>query len=234
MQNSYSGYNVSTCPERLQTDGWNCGVWVAWVASMWTIHVERGLEGTMDISKVIKAGLTSEGISDINDHPSGESHNESFILRVRRQFRQRIYDDDIPQHLKDWLDHWHTPLTDVQAVSTGTHLPRSCQTAGSTTTQQIDLTENTNHTDRTGPTHLWGISTPPPSGGSPTPSPLRGGHWPTLNPPLRRGRGQPLDPQGRHNGDIHTTRRHRRVEDNWDMRVDDPLCVALAPAALQM
>ena len=27
---------------------------------------------------------------------------------------------------------------------------------------------------------------------------------------------------------------HRRVEDNWDMRVDDPLCVALAPAALQM
>jgi hypothetical protein len=29
VQNSYSGYNVSTCPERLQTDRWNCGVWVA-------------------------------------------------------------------------------------------------------------------------------------------------------------------------------------------------------------
>ena len=41
VQNSYSGYNVSTCPERLQTDGWNCGVWEAWVASMWTTHVER-------------------------------------------------------------------------------------------------------------------------------------------------------------------------------------------------
>jgi hypothetical protein len=56
VQNSYSGYNVSTCPERLQTDGWNCGVWVAWVASMWTTHVERGLEAapSMDISKVIK------------------------------------------------------------------------------------------------------------------------------------------------------------------------------------
>ena len=25
VQNSYSGYNVSTCPERLQTDRWNCG-----------------------------------------------------------------------------------------------------------------------------------------------------------------------------------------------------------------
>ena len=66
------------------------------MGSMWTTHVERGLEGTMDISKVIKVRLTSEGVSDINDHPSGESHNESFILRVRRQFRQRIYDDDIP------------------------------------------------------------------------------------------------------------------------------------------
>jgi hypothetical protein len=113
VQNSYSGYNVSTCPaERLQTDGWKCGVWVAWVASMWriAIHVERGLEGTMDISKVIKAGLTSEGVSDINNHPSRKSYNESCILRVRRQFRRRIYDNAIPQHLKDWLDRWHTPF----------------------------------------------------------------------------------------------------------------------------
>jgi hypothetical protein len=117
VQNSYIGYNVSTCPEGLQTDRWNCGVWVAWVGSMRTTHVERGLEGTMDISKVIKVGLTSEGVSNINDHPSGKSYNESFILRIRRQFRQRIYDDDIPQQLIDWLDHWHTPLTDVQAVA---------------------------------------------------------------------------------------------------------------------
>jgi hypothetical protein len=82
---------------------------------MWTTHVERGLEVTMDISKVIKAGLTSEGISDINNHPTGKSYNESCILRVRRQFRRRIYDNGIPQHLKDWLDRWHTPLEDVQA-----------------------------------------------------------------------------------------------------------------------
>ena len=50
---SYSGYNVSTWTERLQTDGWNCGVWVAWVASIWTTYVVRGLEVTMDISEVI-------------------------------------------------------------------------------------------------------------------------------------------------------------------------------------
>ena len=39
VPNSYREYNVSTCPQRLQTDGFNCGVWVAWVASMWTTHV---------------------------------------------------------------------------------------------------------------------------------------------------------------------------------------------------
>jgi hypothetical protein len=159
--------------ERLQTDRWNCGVWVAWVGSMWTTHVERGLEGTMDISKVIKAGLTSEGISDINNHPSGKSYNESCILWVRRQFRRRIYDNDIPQHLKEWLDLWHTPLADVQAVSTGTHLPQICQTVGATTSQQMDLTEDTNYTDRTGPPHLWGDPPLPPLwGGPPPPLPL--------------------------------------------------------------
>ena len=196
VQNSYSGYNVSTCPERLQTDRWNCGVWVAWVGSMWTTHVERGLEGTMDISKVIKVGLTSEGVSDINDHPSGESHNESFILRVRRQFRQRIYDDDIPQHLKDWLDHWHTPLTDVQAVSTSTHLPRSYQTVGATTSQQIDLTEDTTHTDRSGPSHLWGDINPPPSGGPPHHLPFKGGALAHTEPPSEEGEGPAPGPTG--------------------------------------
>ena len=166
------------------------------MASIWTTQVERGLEGTMDISKVIKAGLTSEGILDINNHPSGKSYNKSYILQVRRQFRRRIYDDGIPQHLKDWLDHWHTPLTDVQAVSTGTHLPRSCQTAGATTSQQIDLTEDTNHTDRTGPSHLWGDLNPPPSGGSPHPLPFEGGTLAHTEPPFEEGEGPAPGPTG--------------------------------------
>jgi hypothetical protein len=112
----------------------------------------------MDISNVIKAGLSSEGILDINIHPSGESHNESCILQVRRRFRRRIYDDSHPAHLKAWLDHWNTPLQDVQAVSTVTHLSRIRHTAGTTTSQQIDLTEDANDTDSTDP--------PPPYGGT--------------------------------------------------------------------
>ena len=142
-------------------------VWTIWtfMLTIWTTHVERGLEGTMDISKVIKAGLSSEGILDINTHPLGQSYNESCILQVRRQFRQRIYDDGIPQHLKDWLDRWNTPLEDVQAVSTDTHLSRIRQTAGATTSQQIDLTEDTNDVDRTSPPHLWGDLPLPPFGG---------------------------------------------------------------------
>ena len=47
---------------------------------MWTTHVERGLEGTIDISKVIKAGLTSEGVSDINNQPSGDSFDDEFTM----------------------------------------------------------------------------------------------------------------------------------------------------------
>ena len=154
------------------------------------------VRGTGTQSKVIKAGLTSEGVSDINDHPSGKSYNESFILRVRRQFRQRIYDDDIPQHLKDWLDHWHTPLTDVQAVSTSTHLPRSYQTVGATTSQQIDLTEDTTHTDRSGPSHLWGDINPPPSGGPPHHLPFKGGALAHTEPPSEEGEGPAPGPTG--------------------------------------
>jgi hypothetical protein len=59
--------------------------WHACVASIWTTHVERGLEGTIDISEVIQKGLSAEGIRDINIHPSGESHNESCILQVRSE-----------------------------------------------------------------------------------------------------------------------------------------------------
>ena len=44
---SYSGYNVSTWITRLQTEGWNCGFWVVWIASLWTINPRRtGTQGT--------------------------------------------------------------------------------------------------------------------------------------------------------------------------------------------
>jgi hypothetical protein len=174
---SYSGYNVSTWMNRLQTDGWDCGVWVAWVASLLTTHVEQGLECTLDVNEVIQNGLSAEGIRDITIHPSGKLHNEYSILQVRRRFRRRIYDDSHPAHLTAWLDHWNTPLQDVQAVSTVTHLSRIRHTAGTTTSQQVDFTEDANDTDSTDP--------PPPPGGSGSGGiRIRGdpGHWPVLNP----------------------------------------------------
>ena len=140
VQNSYREYDVSTCPQHLQTDGFNCGVWVAWVASMWTTHVRMGLEGTTDISKVIKAGLTSQGILDINIHPTRQSNNETYIQQVRKQYQRQIYEDPIPQHLKDWLDHWNTPISDVQTFFTRTHLPQICKTSsGNERTNPIHL-----------------------------------------------------------------------------------------------
>jgi hypothetical protein len=127
----------------------------------------------MDISEVIQKGLSAEGIRDINIHPSGESHNENCILQVRRRSRRRIYDDSHPAHLKAWLDHWNTLLQDVQAGSTVTHLLRIRHTAGTTTSQQIDLTEDANDTDSTDPSPLRGDPHPP-YGGSPPPPPLGG------------------------------------------------------------
>ena len=190
---SYSGYTISTWTQRLQTDGWNCGVWVAWIASLWTTHVERGLEGTMSINEVIQEGLSAEGIRDTNTHPSGTSHNESCILRIRKRFRRMIYADSHPTHLTTWLADWNTPLREVQAVSAVTHLAQVHRTAGTTTPQHEDLTEDASETHSADPP-------PPPSGGVPPPPP--GGTLARPEPRKGGGKGQPLNPQGRHNGDI--------------------------------
>ena len=168
---SYIGYNVSTWTKRLQTDSWNCGVWVAWVASLWTTHVEQGLEGTKDIGEVIQEGLSAMDIQDINTHPSGKSHNENCILQMRKQFQRRIYDESIPAHLTTWLDHWNTPLRDIQAVTTITNLPRSHHTMG-TTDAPLNLPENMDNTDSTPPPPFPEVGPTPTSGGPPPP--LRG------------------------------------------------------------
>ena len=127
VRNAYVGYSVSTSKERIQTDGWNCGVWVALMAEIWMSHLKLGLEGSKDISKVIQEGLMRKGVSDINTHPMQQSHNEKLILQVRRQYRQDIYDNSHPTHLTNWLNHWNTPIEEVQAIETNTHLPRTRQ-----------------------------------------------------------------------------------------------------------
>jgi hypothetical protein len=51
--NSYRGYKFSIWKQHLQTGEWNCGVWVAWLASFWTTHVTSGLKGSRAIDEVI-------------------------------------------------------------------------------------------------------------------------------------------------------------------------------------
>ena len=139
---AYSGYRISTYKNCVQTDGWNCGVWVAWIASFWTLHVENGFEGTMSIDDVIEAGLTAENIVDINTDHRGWFHNEAKILQVRKLFRGMIYAEQLPKHLTDWLDVWNTPLRDVQYVSEVTSLGHVHRTPGISSTEHVDLTED--------------------------------------------------------------------------------------------
>jgi hypothetical protein len=100
----------------------------------------------MSIDEVIQEGLSAEGIRDINTHPSGKSHNESSILQVRKRFRRMIYAESHPTHLTAWLADWNTLLREVQAVSAVTHLSRIRHTAGTTTPQHVDLTEDASDT----------------------------------------------------------------------------------------
>ena len=149
IKQSYNGYTISSRTARLQTDSWNCGVWVAWIASMWATHANQGHEGTKNIDQVIQEGLSAKSISDINTHPSGKSQNESNILHTRQRFRQMIYAGSQPAHLTDWLAEWNTPLREVQSVSAVTHLARAHHTTGPHTPQHMDLTEDAEDTDNT-------------------------------------------------------------------------------------
>jgi hypothetical protein len=163
VQHSYRGYNVTTNTKRLQTDGWNCGVWVAWIATLWTAHVASGLEGTRDINEVIQQGLLAEGIQDINAQPLAEPHNESSILRFRRQFRRMLYAKHLPAHLTEWLARWNTPLSEVLTVSTVAHLPRGRCNANTKAPRLVDHTGIASDTNSTTPPP-GGASPPPPSG----------------------------------------------------------------------
>ena len=173
VEQAYSGYTLTGRTEWLQTDEWNCGVWVAWIASLWATHVNQGLEGTKDIEEVIQDGILAENILDINTHPLSSAHNESIILRIRHRFKRMVYADSHPAHLTEWLTKWNSSLRDVQAVSSVTHLTRRHRPESPTSSQHINFTEEVDATDSTGrtgnvPTSLTPRAPPPTRDNPPT------------------------------------------------------------------
>ena len=67
IQRAFVGYSLIDRKDFLQTDDFNCGVWVAWVASLWTQHVNLNLEGSKDITEVITDGIRAEGVHDLRN-----------------------------------------------------------------------------------------------------------------------------------------------------------------------
>ena len=165
IKHTYQGYVVNTRKARLQTDTWNCGVWVAWAASLWATHVNQGLEGTKNIDKVIQEGMSLEGISDINLFPSGKLHNESCILQIRQRYRQMLHANSQPKHYTDWLTEWKTPLTEILTARAEVNLAGAHHTASTSASRPIDLNKDAENADthrRPGNSTPTQASHPPP------------------------------------------------------------------------
>ena len=119
---------------------------MAWLGTFWTKHVASGFEGCSSIGEVIQEGLTLRRIEDINVHPNAIAHNEAVILEMRRCFRSVVYSQTHPLCLTDWLEKWHTPLSDIQLVSSVTNLRPVSNSSGTQSSGLIDLTEDSTNT----------------------------------------------------------------------------------------
>jgi hypothetical protein len=67
IRGAFIGYSLIDRKNFIQTDGFNCGVWVAWVASLWTRHVNLNIEGSKDITEVIRDGMLAEDVHDLQN-----------------------------------------------------------------------------------------------------------------------------------------------------------------------
>ena len=68
IRGAFIGYSLIDRKNFLQTDGFNCGVWIAWVASLWARHVNLSLEGSKDITEVITDGMQlAEDVHDFRN-----------------------------------------------------------------------------------------------------------------------------------------------------------------------
>jgi hypothetical protein len=117
IRRAFIGYSLTDRKNFLQTDGFNCGVWVAWVASLWTQHANLNLEGSKDITEVITDGMLVEDVHDLRNQYNKKPLNEASVLRLRLRLRGKLYADTQPAHLMSWIDTWGTNLTEIRLGS---------------------------------------------------------------------------------------------------------------------
>jgi hypothetical protein len=104
IRRAFVGYSLIDRKNFLHTDGFNYGVWVAWVASLWARHVNLNLEGSKDVTDVIRDGMLAEGIHDLRNQYRKRPLSEASVLRLRLRLREELYADTHPAHLKSWIN----------------------------------------------------------------------------------------------------------------------------------
>ena len=122
IRGAFVGYSLIDRKDFLQTDDFNCGVWVAWIASLWTQHVNLNLEGSKDITEVITDGIREEGVHDLRNQYAKRPLNIASARRLRLRLREKLYADTQPAHLISWVDTWGTNFTEIRYGSTVTSL----------------------------------------------------------------------------------------------------------------
>jgi hypothetical protein len=122
IRRAFVGYSLIDRKDFLQTDDFNCGVWVAWIASLWTQHVNLNLEGSKDITEVITNGIRAEGVHDLRNQYAKRPLNIASARRLRLRLREKLYADTQPAHLISWVDTWGTNFTEIRYGSTVTSL----------------------------------------------------------------------------------------------------------------
>ena len=124
VRSAFVGYSLIDRKDFLQTDDFNCGVWVAWVASLWIQHVNLDLEGSKDITEVVTDGMRAEGVHDLRNQYASRPLNVASARRLRLRLRENLYADTQPAHLISWVSTWGTSFAGIRYGSTVTSLNR--------------------------------------------------------------------------------------------------------------
>ena len=106
IERAWQEYRVCDMQTKVQTDGYNCGVWVAWAAGAWLTHVQEGREGSMSIRSVLEVCMQHAGIAAVSPRarltPTQAEHNENHINAARAAYSEAL-NGPLPARFHDWL-----------------------------------------------------------------------------------------------------------------------------------
>ncbi len=93
----------------MQDDGYNCGVWVIWMATLWMKVVQDSETSNRTVVELIKDQLEREAVCDLSlrgdmDESSLEcrrQRNADKVTHLRNTYRQDIHNH--PRDITEWM-----------------------------------------------------------------------------------------------------------------------------------